>query len=465
MAVIRMNSDRVFVWAWLPGQVEPTVVGAMDRSRDVLSFLYGRKYVERGDAVPIAPDLPLVRGVQMPEPGLELASCLRDASPDAWGRQVIDFRRKGLLASKDDIGIADERVYMLDSDSDRFGAIDFQRSATEYVPRGGPATLDDLVSATGFIEEGRDVPESLQRALGHGTTMGGARPKAVITDGGIQYIAKFSRASDPYDIVGAEAAAMFMARQAGVNAATTKVVRAAGKKVLLVERFDRTPDGQRKFAVSGLTLMGLSEMNARYATYPGLLRQLRAGLAPGDTAPDRELFRRIAFNIAVSNSDDHLRNHAAFWDGRHLRLTPAYDISPMPRSGESSNQALGITDKHDERDSSFALLVESSHHYGLSVPAGREIVFEVINAVRDTWVEACAHGEVTQMEARRMWGSQILNPRSMFDLEGASPSSAPVASNTAQPSAPKPTRGGICGRATGSGTPCRNPKGSCPHHR
>ena len=464
MAVTRMTSDRVFVWAWLPGSTEPTVAGAVDRRGDLLSFVYGRTYLDRSDALSLAPDLPLVRGTQMPESGLEVASSLRDASPDAWGRQVIDFYRAGLLASKDDVGLADERVYMLNSDSNRFGAIDFQRSATEYVPRGASATLDDLASATGFVDEGRDVPESLQRALGHGTTMGGARPKATVTDGDVQYIAKFSRASDPYDVVGAEAAAMFMAQQAGVKVASTKVVRAAGKKVLLVERFDRTTDGRRRFAVSGLTLMGLSEMNARYATYPGLLRRLRDGLAPGDSAPDRELFRRIAFNIAVSNSDDHLRNHAAFWDGGHLQLTPAYDISPMPRSGETSTQALGITDKHAERDSSFALLIESSHHYGLSARAGREIVFEVVEAIHETWGEACAHGEISQLEARRMWGSQILNPRAMFGLDRASLLPGSGERSRSRAAATKSVPAGLCRRETRSGRPCQNPAGSCPHH-
>lgn len=409
------TSDPVFVWCWLPGSTEPVPAGVIIADRGGrLTFEYGRRYLERADALSLGPELPLQAGPASPRIPLVIASCLRDASPDAWGRQVIDYRRDGAFAATHDIGRSDERTYMMHSDSNRFGAIDFQASSSEYVPRGEDATLDELVRAAELIEKQEPLPPSLERALAHGTTMGGARPKATISDGDHQFIAKFSRSDDPYDVVGAEAAAMDMARTAGIGVASTHIVRSLGKKVLMVERFDRSSDGGHLFAMSALTLLGHDEMNARYATYPELVRALRNGTPPGETPPDEEIFRRVAFNIAVSNTDDHLRNHAAFWDGRHVRLTPAYDISPMPRSGETASQAIGIGDDWRQRDSTFATLLDNRHHYGLDDPAARTVIEEVIDTVDSAWTDAARRAEIGAAEASRMRGKQILNPGSRY---------------------------------------------------
>jgi len=210
--------------------------------------------------------------------------------------------------------------------------------------------------------------------------------------------------------VGAEAAAMDMARTAGVDVASTHVVRSLGKKVLMVERFDRTGDGGRLFAMSALTLLNSDQMNARYATYPQLLWALRDSTPPGSTPPNREIFRRVAFNIAVSNTDDHLRNHAVFWDGLHTRLTPAYDISPMPRSGETASQAIGIGDDWTDRASTFVTLLNNRHHYGLDERAARSVIDEVIDVVNASWHDAAQRAEIGAAEASRMRRKQILNP-------------------------------------------------------
>ena len=407
-----LTSDRAVVWTWLPDANTPVPAGLLVDDGARLVFRYAKSYRSRANAISLGPDLPIQDEELEPHDGLDVAASLRDASPDAWGRQVIDFRRSGALAATSDIGMAPELVYMLQSDSNRFGAIDFQLSSDHYESRGQSATLEELLEAVDRMSEGKPVPEAIERALGHGTTMGGARPKATIADDSGEYIAKFSRQSDTYDIVGAEAAAMNLALKAGIDAASTKVVWVGNKKVLLVRRFDRPGGGRRRHVVSALMLSGLSEMNARYGTYPALVsRLLKDGSSPQRYGS--EIFRRIAFNIAVSNNDDHLRNHAAFWDGVHLDLTPAYDICPQPRSGETSTQALGLTEDFRERESTFLKLLEARRFYGLDSRAARDIIDEVITVVNEGWSAAADEAEINPVEQQRMRRTQILNPGSM----------------------------------------------------
>lgn len=406
------TSDRAYVWTWLPGRATPVPAGLVVDVGGRLVFRYGARYVARDDAISLGPDMPLGPNEIAPSESLDALGTLRDASPDAWGRQVIDFRRSGLLAGAADVGLAPELTYMLESGSNRFGALDFQGSSETYVARGTPATLEELFEAQQLLQEGAPVSESLERALGHGTTMGGARPKATLTDGNHEYIAKFSRQSDPYDVIGAERAAMFLAERAGIDVAVTDIAMVSGKKVLLVRRFDRGDDGTRRHVVSALTLSGLSTRTERYGTYGQLAARLRRdGVAPGRYG--EELFRRVALNIAVSNTDDHLRNHAAFWDGSRLDLTPAYDISPMPRSGETATQAIGLGDDPGERASTFAALLACARHYGLEATAARGIVDHVIATAQESWRDAVDAAQLTRAEAQRMRERQILNPGSL----------------------------------------------------
>lgn len=202
---------------------------------------------------------------------------------------------------------------MLSSSSNRFGALDFQVGRENYVARDDSATLDELHEAAIILDEGGEQSPGLDAALLHGTTLGGARPKAMLE----------------------------LARRAGICVPESKVVSSLGKEVLLVKRFDRDRTGGRRHVVSGLTMAQTDEMHARYVSYPQILDVLRRYAKDG-AQPGPELFRRIAMNIAISNNDDHARNHAAFWDGRHLELTPAYDLAPGQRSGDTFEQAMAF---------------------------------------------------------------------------------------------------------------------------
>ena len=212
------------------------------------------------------------------------------------------------------------------------------------MPRGGgAATLEELLSVAERVESGTPLTPDLDLALFHGSSIGGARPKAAIQNGDRKFIAKFSSRDDVFNVVKGEFLVMRLAAHVGLNVAKVELVRAAGKDVLLIERFDRvhTAKGwQRKAMISALTLFELDEMMARYASYETLAESVRHRF----TMPDvtlRELYGRLVFNILCSNTDDHARNHAAFWDGKALTLTPAYDIcsSNPHRWGSQSGNA------------------------------------------------------------------------------------------------------------------------------
>jgi serine/threonine-protein kinase HipA len=213
----------------------------------------------------------------------------------------------------------------------------------------------------------------LDQALFHASSVGGACPKALIEEQGEKYVAKFSSGSDLYSVVKAEYIAMRLAALAGINVAPVKLVQAAQKEILLIERFDRektTKGWTRKAMVSALTLFGLDDMMARYASYETFAEVIRHRFDnPKQTL--EELFSRIVFNILCGNTDDHARNHAAFWNGKMLRLTPAYDICPQGRTGREATQAMLITGNN--RLSKLKSCLDSAHHFQLSVEQAKAI--------------------------------------------------------------------------------------------
>lgn len=405
------STSDLYVWVWLTGETAPVPAGRLRPIGDGLAFAYGRRYLERPNALSLSPTLPLGTETFEPTADLGMPGALRDGAPDAWGRRVILNALTGARGSDADVTVLNEATYLLASGSNRLGAIDFQASPTAYVARGDSASLDDLNRAARTIDEGGILPPELAAALLEGTAMGGARPKALVTDGGEQYIAKFSTSADVLPVVGAEAACLALARHVGVRVPESRVVSSLGRDVLLVKRFDRPGDGTRRLVLSALTLTGLGEMTARYGSYLDLLASLREH---GDDAGE-ELFRRVALNIAISNTDDHLRNHAAFWNGERLTLTPAYDLSPMNRSGETAAQALPYG-SDGERESNLARLVQHSAQFGLSRAAGREIVTAMVETIHENWLEAADHARLTDANRRALWGRQILNPGALYGL-------------------------------------------------
>ena len=414
-----MTSREAYAWIWLPGTVDPVVAGRLVREGQRLVFNYGQSYLARKDAIAIyLPELPLRRGAIAPEPGLAMAGCLRDGAPDAWGRRVILNKTLGLRGRDANVEALDELTYLLESGSDRIGALDFQLSSTEYVRRGGRATpLKELLHAAEKVDAGTPLPPELDQALFHGSSLGGARPKAIIDDGEHKLIAKFSSSGDTHDVVKAEFVAMRLAARVGLDVAPVRLERVAGKDVLLIERFDRTRIDrgiwQRKAMVSALTLFGLDEMMARYASYAELTEIVRHRF----TAPRKtlhELFGRLVFNILCGNTDDHARNHAAFWDGATLTLTPAYDICPQNRSGNEASQAMLIVG--EDRRSRLATCLDAAPSFMLDTAAAEKLIARQIRALRAAWDAVMEEAALSQVERRLLQQRIFLNP---YIFEGA----------------------------------------------
>jgi len=241
-----MTSKEAFVWVWLPNEVTPVVAGRIEADNGTVFFNYGKSYLDRINDNPRSislykPELPLREGVLPLLNGLTMPGCIRDAAPDAWGRRVIINRKFGSVGTELDTAQLDELTYLLESGSDRVGALDFQLSPTDYIPRlTNNLSIDELLISAQRVEQGIPLSPELDQALLHGSSIGGARPKALFEFEGKKYIAKFSSSSDLYSVVKAEYIAMRLADIVGLNVAPVKYESAGGKDVLFVQRFDRS---------------------------------------------------------------------------------------------------------------------------------------------------------------------------------------------------------------------------------
>jgi serine/threonine-protein kinase HipA len=407
------TANEAYVWIWLPEATEPVVAGLLSRQGQQFVFNYGRSYLARPNAIALyAPELPLQAGAIPLQTGMSMPSCIRDASPDAWGRRVIINRKLGFKGASVASADLDELTYLLESGSDRIGALDFQSSPAHYMPReGAAASLEELMTAAEKIERGVSLSTELERVLQHGTSLGGARPKVMLADGEKKYIAKFSASNDLYNVVKAEFIAMRLAAKVGLHVAPVKLASALKKDVLLIERFDRDK-AKRRAMVSALTLLALDEMMAAYASYEALAEIIRHRFAEPKVML-RELFGRIVFNILCGNTDDHARNHAAFWDGKLLKLTPAYDICPQARAGQEASQAMLIEGR--DRRSQLATCLRSAPQFLLRSHEAQAIIEAQVRVIRSEWEATCDEASLSEVDRHYFWQRQFLNPFAFYD--------------------------------------------------
>ena len=408
---------EAFVWIWLPDVTEPVVAGKLTAEDNFLIFNYGKSYLERNNSISIYnSELPLKSGRISLIAGLNMPGCIRDASPDAWGRRVLINHKLGPKGNNIDNAQLDELTYLLESGSDRIGALDFQRSSYEYIPRMSEnVSLDELLESAERIDKGIPLTLELDQALQHGTAIGGARPKALIESGDKKFIAKFSSSTDLYSVVKAEFIAMRLASLSGLNVAAVSLTQSSHKDVLLIERFDRIASSNgwlRKSIVSALTLFELDELMARYASYEELAEIIRHRFTNASSTL-RELFSRLVFNILCGNTDDHARNHAAFWDGTHLTLTPAYDICPQGRTGFEASQAMLISDQNNLSQIKNCLL--AAHLFLLSRDDAMSIYEHQKSVIRNHWDAVCDEAKLNEVDKKLFWRRQFLNP---FSEEG-----------------------------------------------
>lgn len=420
-----MTSDthqprEAYVWIWLPGCTDPVVAGRLEAEGKRYLFNYGRSYLDRDDALPLyLPELPLERGQLAPPPPLIIANALRDAAPDAWGRRVVVNRLTGLTGRAASEVELDELTFLLESGSDRVGALDFQKSASHYEPRQShTATLTDMAASAERVEQGLPLTPALALALQHGTAIGGARPKALIESEDKKYVAKFASSTDTLSVVKAEYIAMQLAAEAGINVAPVTLTSVLGKDILLVERFDRTLENEhwlRHSMVSALTLLELDELMAAHASYPELATIMRKRFTDVPKAL-HELFVRLTFNMLVGNTDDHARNHAAFWNGDQLTLTPAYDICPQARFGREASQGMLVNEA--DRRSQLAVAINAAHHFLLHRDDAVAVVRHQVQVIRERWDDVCREAELTEVDRNLMWRRQFLNPYAFEGLHG-----------------------------------------------
>lgn len=397
------------VWSWLSEGRSPTLVGFVENATNgATKFAYAPGYLAEVDlSVPIYPDeLPLRHGRIDPPEGLHIAGCLRDTAPDAWGRRVIR-QRAGTDTELEEID------YLLECGSDRIGALDFTSSPAEYVPNSpAQASLEDLVQAVRLVEEGFLGPTALDFRVG----VGGARPKALVDFEDGNWIAKFPLRGDHQNVVKAEYVAMRLAAECGLSVSPVRLERTTVSDILLVERFDRVRIGDawhRKGVVSVLTVLGLDEMMARYASYEDVAAHVRDRMkAPGMTL--RELFGRMTFNILCGNTDDHARNHAMLWDGRSFSLSPAYDICPQTRSGDIASQAMLIHGQ--DRSSRLQTCLEAATGFGLTQEEAVELIVGQVLTIGSKWRDVVEEAELTAEDKTPLAGRALLNPYCLEDV-------------------------------------------------
>ena len=390
-----MSWDGI-VFIHLPDQSEAVPAGRISLLEEGLqsvgsTFGYGARYLKRANAIPVDPvslplsSLPGEEQLYEPPAGLALFGAIRDAAPDFWGRRVIEAKLNVPPNS------VPESTYLLNAGTHRFGALDFRESISSASAEGLLPPLTDLqylLEAADRVQEGLPIPARLEM-LFQVASLGGARPKVLVSHDGKQFLAKFPAKNDPFDIPAVERACLELARACGLNVPQTDLVRLTdGRNVMLIERFDRAvlSDGSfsRKHCVSALTMLGKHEQESPASSYPEIAQVISDRGVSGHVQEDRaELYARVAFNILISNDDDHLRNHAFIWHppGKAWRLSPLYDVVPRPQVSQERRLHLSVGPQG--RSATLTNLFEARGSFGLLKPEAIAITERVSAAVRE----------------------------------------------------------------------------------
>jgi len=393
---------------WRPcGQLLMTEEGA---ELQASSFAYGLNYARRADALEVDPVSLSLRNLEdvlgkrlLPVNQLPLFGGIRDAAPDSWGRRVIEAKLKVPANS------LPESEYLLHAGSDRVGALDI-RATIKDGPSHGPNVSHDLahlLEAADRIEEGQPVPAHLEAIFMDGTALGGARPKASVRDEhGVLWLAKFSSLKDSFDVPGVECAALRLAAEAGLHVPALDMRTLGERKVMLIRRFDRSwfaptgvlgdadnlfltqPDGgrveHRLGFVSGLTMAACGETESRTKAYTDLAQAVRDRCHPSVIRADNaELFKRMVYNILVSNDDDHLRNHGFLWDPRlrGWRLSPLYDV--LPRASHATERFLHLGVGPQGRLATLDNALATYAMFTLTRANAAQLIADIWNTVRE----------------------------------------------------------------------------------
>ncbi len=373
------------------------------RGNDSYSFTFNDEWLKRYGGLFLSEDLNNYAGLQYTQPDKDIFGCFSDALPDRWGRTLL-LRREQISAIKEK-----RPIRRLSSFDFLIGIDDFSRMGGfrfKEVPDGQFINVDEslrippltdireLIASSSEIEkseENNQIPDNkwLTQLLKPGTSLGGARPKANVVDTDkTLYVAKFPSRKDDYDVALWEHFIHKLAIKAGINAAKTKVL-ATGEKyhTLLSQRFDRTSDSKRIHFASAMTLLGLTDGDNATTGYGYL--DIVDFIIQSCTDVDRnlqELYRRVAFNICVANSDDHFRNHGFLLTKKGWILSPAYDMNPTLNEYQSLLISLN-TNKAD-----LGILLDAYEEYMIERRTAEKIIYEVVAALKEWRGLAIAQG-------------------------------------------------------------------------
>jgi serine/threonine-protein kinase HipA len=378
------------------------------RGSESMTFAYDSSYLALRDAYELDPALPLLTGQQQTAVGREIFGAFSDCAPDGWGRRLIQRAEQRRLGAHGGAARTFGEIdYLLGVRDDlRQGALRFRDPTTGAhlaVERTGvPQLLDlsTLLGAVDHVERDEAGEADLQTLLHGGSSLGGARPKAhVLDDAGRVAIAKFPRSDrDDWDVTRWEAVALALARRAGIDVPPWTLHTIDGRGVLIIERFDRRR-GHRIGYVSAMTM--LEATDRQQASYLELAEVIERSSA--DAVADlRELWRRIAFSILISNTDDHLRNHgflrtsSAGWS-----LSPAFDLNPNPEPGPKHLTTAIDLDTFAAR---IDVLMGVAEYFALRDRRAREILSDVATAIGG-WRSAARRLELSNAAIDHMAGA------------------------------------------------------------
>jgi len=404
------SNQRAYVYLQLPQSLEVVTAGfyelAFPQGLATGSFVYNPAYLKRPDAVPLEPyELPLSPRRSQTVKLKGIFGALRDASPDAWGRRIIEKH-----TGRTDLTELD---YLLHSPEDRAGALSFGRDKLPPAPVrkfNQVIQLQALLTAAEqFMEDENQgkpgIPDQVFELLQPGTSMGGARPKNVVEDNEGLWLAKFPDKSDRWNNARVEGAMLALAQECGLRVAKHRIDAVGGDDVLLVQRFDRTLTAEgylRHRMVSGLTALGAEDSHGDRAKWSYLLLADELRRRSAQPAQDlEELFRRMVFNALISNTDDHPRNHALIAPTDKWELSPAYDLTPNPLTSIEKRD-LALTCGTYNRYANRINLLSQHGQFKLSLVQATAIIDRIQQTVASRWHAVLRQHGTTQLECEKL---------------------------------------------------------------
>ncbi len=410
---------EIYVYVDAEGLTEaPLLMGRLDaekvRGREIFSFRADREWLANKSFAFIDADLKQFPGNQYAPNGKDNFGIFTDSCPDRWGRILMQRRER--LRAKDDnrpVRRLDTSDYLLGVfDGNRMGALRFKTDAH------GPFLDNDSELATPPVaslrmleqtslnyeadnaEESPDYRNWIHMLYSPGSSLGGARPKANVVDtGGNLWIAKFPSRHDTMDVGAWEYIVTTMAHDYGLNTPDIRARKFSSScHTFITKRFDRTPNGRRLYFASAMTLLGYKDGDDAKdgASYLEIAEFLERFGTPKQKEDLRELWKRIVFNIAISNGDDHLRNHGLMLSSKGWRLSPVFDLTPNP-------SASGLTLNIDETDNAldFGLALRTAPYYGINAQEAVSLV-ERCKMICSSWRSRAAKLGISRSEQDEM---------------------------------------------------------------